>query len=177
MAISKAKKQESVAELKEMLTRSKAVILADYRGLTAGQMATVRNKLRSFDSKFIVAKNTLLLRSLREVGMPAPEELLQGPTVISFCFGDFREPARTLMELAKETDIFRIKGGLLGNSILNAESIRILPTLPTIEVLRAEALGSLQAPVSSFVGVLDNALRGLLYALSAHAEQMGQAAA
>jgi large subunit ribosomal protein L10 len=176
LAISKQRKQESVAELKEMLSRSKAVILSDYRGLTAAQMASVRNRLRPLDSKFLVAKNTLLARSLEEVGLPASEELLQGPTAISFCFADFREPVRAILDVAKETDILSVKGGLLGSYILNAEAVRSLPTLPSPDALRAQALGGLQAPVSGFVGVLDSALRSLVYVFGARAEQMGEPA-
>lgn len=177
MAISKEKKRETVAQLKETLSRSQAVILSDYRGLTAAQMATVRNKLRPFNSKFMVAKNTLLLRSLKELGLPTPEGLLQGPTAIGFCLGDFREPVRALLELAKETEILVIKGGLLGHSMLDAQGVAALPTLPSDQVLRGQALGALQSPASSFVGVLDGALRGLLYVLNARAEQMGGATA
>ncbi len=177
MAITKAKKQESVAELKEMLMLSQAVILSDYRGLTARQMATMRNKLRPLNSKFLVAKNTLVLRSLAELGMPAPEELLQGPTAIGFCFGDFRAPVRTMLEFARETDILSVKGGLLGHSVLDAMGVRALSDLPSPEALRAGALGGVQAPLSSFVGLLDGALRGLLYALAARAEQAGASAA
>jgi large subunit ribosomal protein L10 len=65
LAISKDKKQQVVAELKEMLTRSKAVVISDYRGLTAGQMADLRSRLRPLESRFLVAKNTLISRSLR----------------------------------------------------------------------------------------------------------------
>ncbi len=175
MAISKQKKQESVAQLKDMLTRSQAVILSDYRGLSAQQMATVRGKLRPFDSKFLVAKNTLLSRSLQEVGMPVPDEMLQGPTAIGFCFADFREPVRALRDIARDTDILTIKGGLLGNSVLGPEAVRSLPELPSTEMLRAQALAGVQAPVSGFVGLLDGVLRGLLYTFDARAEQMGNA--
>lgn len=176
MAISKQRKQESVAELKEMLSRSKAVILSDYRGLTAAQMATVRNKLRPLDGKFLVAKNTLLARSLEEVGLPVPEDLLLGPTAVGFCFADFREPVRAMLDLARETNVLKVKGGLLGNQLINAETVRSLPTLPSPETLRAQALGGLQSPVSGFVGVLDSALRSLMYVLSARAEQLGEPA-
>jgi large subunit ribosomal protein L10 len=175
LAITKQKKQESVAQLKDMLARSQAVFLSDYRGLTASQMATVRGRMRPFDSKFLVAKNTLVSRSLQEVGMPVPEDLLEGPTAIGFCFGDFREPARILRDIARETSILIIKGGLLGNSVLDPQAVLSLPELPSTETLRAQALGALQAPMSGFVGVLDSALRGLLYVFQARAEQMGNA--
>ena len=177
MAITKEKKQESVVELKDLMGRSQAVILTEYRGLTAGQMAMVRNRLRPFNSRFMVAKNTLVARSLTELGNPAPEDLLKGPTALGFCFGDFQEPVRALMDLARETDILTIKGGLVGHSVLNKEGVQALTTFPSTNTLRAMVVGGLQSPASGFVGVLDGALRGLLYVLDARTEQMGEAAA
>jgi len=177
LAISKEKKQQRVAELKEMLTQSKAVIFSDYRGLTATQMAELRNKLRPLNSKLLVAKNTLVLRSLEELGLPQPVELLQGPTALSFCFGDFGPPVRTLMEFARGTEILSVKGGLLGTRVMDVRDVQVLTELPALEVLRAQALGSLQSPIGGFVSLLDSALRGLLCALTARAEQLGQAMA
>ena len=175
MPITREKKQETIEQLKEMLTRSKATIISDYRGLTASQMSRLRSKLRPLDSKLLVAKNTLVLKSLEELGLPQPEELLQGPTALSFCFGEPNQPVRAIMEFARETDILSIKGGLLGSRVMTVDDVKLLPTLPSEGVLRAEALGSLQAPVAGFVGLLDGALRGLLYVLNARAEQLGQA--
>lgn len=177
LAISKEKKQQVVAELKEMLTGSKAVIISDYRGLTASQMAELRNKLRPFESRFLVAKNTLILRSLQEVGLPTPEEMLRGPTALSFCFGDLRQTLQVMQEFAKETELLRIKGGLLGERVMNVKDVQVLAELPEMEVLQAQTLASVQSPISGFVGLLDGALRGLLYVLKARAEQMGEAAA
>ncbi len=173
LAISKEKKQQVVAELKEMLERSNVVVLSDYRGLTAGQMAELRNKLRPLDSRFMVAKNSLIMRSLQELGLPDLEGLLQGPTALSFLFGEFGQPLQELRQFAKETESLTIKGGLQGERVLDAQQIEILAELPAIEVLQAQTLASVQSPVSSFVGLLDGALRGVLYALSARAEQMG----
>lgn len=165
-----------VAELKEMLTGSKAVIISDYRGLTAGQMAELRNKLRPFESRFLVAKNTLILRSLQEVGLPTLEEMLQGPTALSFCFGDLRQALQVMQEFAKETEHLRIKGGLLGERVMDVQDVQVLAGLPETEILQAQTLASVQSPISGFVGLLDGALRGLLYVLNARAEQMGEAA-
>lgn len=177
MAISKEKKQQVVAELKEMLTRSNAVVMSDYRGLTAGQMAELRNRLRPFDSRFLVAKNRLILRSLEEVGLPKPEKILQGPTAMGFCFGDLGQALQEMANFGKETGLLKIKGGLLGDRILDVHQIQVLTDLPPQRVLHAQIVAGVQSPVSSLVGLLDGALRGLLYALDARAEQMGEAAA
>jgi len=175
LAISKEKKQQLVAELREMLTRSKAVVISDYRGLRANQMAELRNRLRPLHSRFLVAKNTLVLRSLEELGLPKPEEMLRGPTALGLCFEDISEPARLIIKFGKETRMLSVKGGLLGNRVIDAQQVQTLAELPAQEVLLAQTVATLQSPASGFMGMLDGALRGLLYVLSARAEQLGEA--
>lgn len=177
MAISREKKQQVVTELNEMLTRSNAVIISDYRGLSAGQMTELRNRLRPLDSRFFVAKNRLILRSLEEMGLPKPEEILRGPTAMSFCFGDLGQALQEMRKFGKETGLLKTKGGLLGDRVLDVQDVQVLTDLPPQRVLQAQTVATVQSPVSSFVGLLDGALRGLLYALDARAEQMGEAAA
>lgn len=177
MAISRERKEQVVAELTELLSRSSVVVLSDYRGMTAGKMAEMRNKLRPFGGKFTVAKNNLVRRSLEELHLPALDAFLDGPTAVSFIFGAYAEPLREMKAFASETELLSIKGGLMGDRVLSADDVRVLTDLPATEVLRAQVLGSVQAPVSGLVGALDSVLRGLLYALSARAEQMGEAGA
>ncbi len=177
MAISKEKKGQVVAELTEMLARSKATVIADYRGLTAAQMGELRNKLRPLDSRFLVAKNTLILRSLGEASLPQPEDLLQGPTALGFCFENIGEPLKAIMDFVKETEILTVKGGLMGERIISPAEIKTLSEMPGVDVLRAQMLAGLQSPMSGLVGLLDSALKGLLYALDARAEQLGEATA
>jgi large subunit ribosomal protein L10 len=174
LPVSKQKKQETIEELKEMLGRSHVVVLSEYRGLTAAQMSHLRNKLRPMNSKMLVAKNTLVLKSLEELGLPQPQDLLQGPTALGMVFGDMGQPVRAILDFARENEFFKVKGGMMGARLISPKEVQILPQLPTTEVLRAQALGGVVSPIAGFVGVLDGALRGLLYALDAHAEQLGQ---
>lgn len=177
MPVTREKKQETLESLKEMLARSSVVILSDYRGLTASQMHELRKKLRPFDSKFLVAKNTLVSKALSELGLPQPADMLQGPTALGLCFGDFHQPLRTITDFARENEILKVKGGLMGNYVLQPEDIKALMTLPEPAVLRAEALGAMQSPLAGLIGLLDGVLRGLVYVLDARAEQLGKAAA
>jgi large subunit ribosomal protein L10 len=174
LPVSKQKKQESIEELKEMLSRSQAVILSDYRGLTAAQMNQLRNKLRPLDSRMLVAKNTLVLKSLEELGLPQPAQLLQGPTALTMIFGDMGQPVRAILDFAKETEFFRTKGGLMGAHLMSVPEVLMLPQLPATDALRAQALGTVVSPMTGLVGVLDSALRGLLYALGSRADQLGE---
>lgn len=177
MPVSKEKKQEMLEELKELFARSTVVILSDYRGLTASQMHELRKKLRPFNCKFLVAKNTLVAKSLAEAGLPQPTAMLEGPTALGFCFGDFHQPLRTMIDFAQENEVFKVKGGLMGEYVLAPEDVKTLLTLPEPAILRAEALGAIQSPLSGLIGLLDSTLRGLVYVLDARAEQLGKAAA
>ncbi len=174
MPVTKQKKQESIEQLKEMLGRSHVVVLSEYRGLTATQLSQLRNKLRPMNSKMLVAKNTLVLKSLGELGLPQPEDLLQGPTALSMVFGEMGQPVRAILDFARDNEFFKVKGGMMGSRMISPKDVQTLPFLPSSDVLRAQALGSVVSPVTSFVGVLDSTIRGLLYALDAHAEQLGQ---
>ena len=178
MPATKEKKQETIEELKELLARSSVVVVSDYRGLTATQMSQLRNRLRPLHSRFLVAKNTLVLKSLEEMGLPfQPEELLQGPSALGVVFGDTAQPVRTLLDFARENDKLKIRGGWMGERLISKADVLMLPSLPATEVLRAQALGNVVSPLSGFVGILDGALRGLLYVLQARAEQLGEATA
>jgi large subunit ribosomal protein L10 len=175
LAITREKKEQLVTELSDLLSRSSVVVLSDYRGLTAGQMAELRNRLRPFGSRFTVAKNSLIRRSLEESKLPALDDLLEGPTAVSFVSGAFGAPLREMKAFASETETLNIKGGLLGDRVLSADDVQVLMDLPATDVLRAQVLGSVQSPLSDLAGLLESVLRGLLYGLSARADQMGEA--
>ncbi len=177
MPVSKEKKQETIQELKDILTRSTVVVIGEYRGLTAAQLSLLRNRLRPFNSRFLVTKNTLVLKSLEEMGGVHAEEILQGPSALGVTFGDTAQPVRTILDFARENDALKIRGGWMGDRLLSKSDVQMLPTLPATEVLRAQTLGSVVSPVSGFVGVLDGALRGLVYVLQARADQLGEATA
>jgi large subunit ribosomal protein L10 len=122
----------------------------------------------------LVAKNTLVLKSLEELGLPQPQGMLQGPTALSIVFGEMGQSVRAILDFSRETEGFKVKGGLLGAHLMSPQEVQILPQLPAPEVLRAQALGAVVSPIAGFVGVLESAIRGLLYALGAHADQLGQ---
>ena len=86
MAITKQRKSELVEQYAELLKKSEAVILVDYRGVLTKDVYRLRTKVREAKGEFHVAKNTLIARALKEAGLPVPEQMLEGPTAISFCF-------------------------------------------------------------------------------------------
>lgn len=172
MAISKEKKQELVESYVEKFSRSRAAILTDYRGLSVTELNLLRNKMREAESGYHVVKNRLVKLALREAGLPVPEELLQGPTAIGFCYEDAVAPVKVLTEYSKETKALTIKGGLLGDRMIDAKGISSLADLPSRDVLLTQLISGIQSPIVGLINVLGGTLRGLVTVLKARADQL-----
>lgn len=172
MAISKKKKQELVKSYTDKFSHSQAAILTDYRGLPVTELNQLRNKMREVGSGYHVVKNRLVKLALREAGLSVPEELLQGPTAIGFCYEDVVGPAKVLTEYAKESKVLTIKGGILGERVIGVQDISSLADLPPGDVLLAQLLSGIQSPIAGLVNVLGGALRGLVTVLKARADQL-----
>jgi len=175
LAISRKRKEELIAEYAQEFSRSNAIILSDYRGLRATDINRLRNEMRKVGSGYHVTKNRLVKLALKEAGLPPLESLLDGPTAIGFCYQEVPPAAKVLVDFADEFDTFSVKGGLLGGKFVSAERIVALAKLPSREVLLAQALAGMEAPLSGLVGVLSGVLRGLLNVFKARADQLGSA--
>jgi large subunit ribosomal protein L10 len=172
LAISKEKKQELVKSYTEEFSRSQAAILTDYRGLPVTELNRLRNKMREAESGYHVVKNRLVKLALREAGLPVPEELLQGPTAIGFCYEDVVAPAKVLTDYAKESKVLTIKGGILGERVIDVQDISALADLPPRDVLLAQLLSNIQSPMTGLINVLNGTLRSLVTVLKARADQL-----
>ena len=175
MAISRQRKTELVAQYVEQLKQSQGIILADYRGLTMGNMSTIRKALHPVKSKFQVVQNRLLALALQEMGMSVPEEWLTEPTAVSFCYAEVPPVARALMDAAKEMELLHIKGGLAGTSVIAAEQVRTIADLPSREVLLAQVLGTINAPASRVSGTIASGIRQVLNVLQAYVDKLQEA--
>ena len=176
LPLTRTQKQELIQGYLEKLRRSQAALIADYRGLRVSDLTRLRRQLREAGCTLQVTKNTLLARALREAGMPVPQEMLKGPVAVAFCAQEPTSAAKILSDFAKETKILTIRGGLLGQQVVNGEGVTALATLPPREVLLAQVLGALQGPAGTLVGLLQAPLRQLIYVLQARGEQASPAA-
>jgi large subunit ribosomal protein L10 len=176
LAISREKKEAIVNEYAEKLSRSKALLVTEYRGLTVKQMEMLRRDLRAGDSELMVSKNTLMERVLADAGMPAPESLLSGPTAVTFCFGEVAPPAKTLAKWAKDTKILTPRGGIIGQTVFDAAGLQTLSELPGKDQLRAQVVGMLQSPINGLVNVLAGPMRGFMTVLNGRIAQLEQSA-
>jgi len=160
-------KQQEIDSLKESFVKSESVILADYCGLTVGQMQDVRTKLRSASVEFRVAKNTLAKRAIKDTDSESLSEVFTGPTAIAFSYADPVAGAKVLSELVEDYAAFELKGGVLGNKLLSIGDITALSKLPTKEVLLSQLLSVMNGPMTGFVRVLSGNQRSLVQVLSA----------
>ncbi|MHB0913924.1 MAG: 50S ribosomal protein L10 [Armatimonadota bacterium] len=159
---------DQVAELKQDLERSKALLLTDYRGLRVSEISDLRRKLRAMGASYKVVKNTLFeLASGNEEVFP----MLTGPTAIAFVGNDPVASAKALVDFAREHKALELKGGVVEGRVLGAEQIQALSKVPPRDVLIAQMVGSIQSPLSNLVGTLQGVMSGLVYTLQAVAAE------
>ncbi len=171
MAVIRPEKVAKVAELKELMTNSKCAILVDFCGLTVAQDTVLRRKMREAGVNYSVVKNTLLRIAAEEAGIEGLEAVLEHNTAIAVAPEDPVAVAKIICEFAKENKALKVKIGVLDGKVISADEIKALAALPPKEVLIAKMLGSMNAPISGFVNVLQGTIRNVVYALEAVRKQ------
>ncbi len=171
MAITKERKEELVAQYVELLNQSRAIFLTQYTGLDVKQLQQLRADIRKADGTYHVTKNTLLRLAIEQTGKEAPSEILAGQLATGFAFSEVPTMAKTFTEFAKQEDQFKIIGGLLGDEFLTPEQIEALANLPTLEELRAQILGLIQAPARNIAATVASGVRQIVNVLDAYAKQ------
>lgn len=168
MQSTKRQKKVAISEsIGQKVARSKSITITDYRGLTTAQLLELRQKLAQANAEFQVTKNTLLRRALQGQGYEVSDEVVEGPSATLFSYEDEVTPLKALTTFAKTTKLPSIKGGYLGKEFLNAQRVEALAKLPTKEVLIAQLMGTINAPVQGLVSVLQGNIRNLVYVLNA----------
>jgi large subunit ribosomal protein L10 len=147
-------KVQAVADIKERIERARAVFLTEYAGLSVKDQQTLRRELRANGSEFKVVKMTLARLAAEELDSDEFNELLIGPTGLTFSDEDAVTTARTLKGFAKDHDVFVIKGGLLGREFLSPETIAQLAEIEPREVLLAKFAGAMKAPMANLAALV-----------------------
>ena len=167
----RADKVAVVTEIRARLADSQAVFVTEYRGLSVPQLADVRNALRPADAQLAVYKNTLAKLAVRDAGIDGLDELLVGPTALTFVRGDVAGAAKALRDSSKTLPNLVVKGGVLGAAPLSDKDVMALAELPSREELLAQFAGALQAPLVKTAGLLQALPRNFAYGLSALIEK------
>jgi large subunit ribosomal protein L10 len=165
---------EKVAVVEEITTKlnaAQAVFVTEYRGMRVGQLAELRGVLRASEAELKVYKNTLARFAVRDAGLDGLEELLVGPTALTFVNGDIAAAAKAVRDASRANPLLVLKGGALGSSVLSADDLKELADLPSRDVLLAMFAGALQAPLVKTAGLLQALPRNFAYGLSALIDQ------
>ena len=170
----RSEKERVVAELAERLRSAETLMVADYRGLTMPEIEELRTRLLEAGARFTVVKNTLTKLAAEQAGTQQVLELIDGPTAIAFleADGDPVAVAKVLNETARAHDVLVIRGGILDGSLVGDAEIKRLGTLPAADVLRAQLVGALSAPMATVVGVFSAPMRDFVGVLQARIEQL-----
>ncbi len=166
----RTQKADAVKSLNGLFTDAGAVVVAHYSGMTVAQMGELRSRLRKGGASFRVAKNRLAKRALEGTQAGGIADLFKGPTGIAYSKDPVAAP-KILVAYAKENNKLKILGGVAVGSVLNAEGIKTLAELPSLDQLRAKILGLLQAPATKIAGVLQAPAGALARVISAHAKK------
>jgi large subunit ribosomal protein L10 len=160
------KKAETVTDLTDKVAKAKSIILVEYQGIKHKQLEELRRNLKKSDAEFTVAKNRLLKRALGDKAKPI-ESLLKQPNASLFAYADEVAPLKVLVKFFKAVGFGKIKGGLLGNTVLTEADATRLSTLPAREVLLGTLVRQLNAPIQGLHYALSWNLNKLAWALNA----------
>lgn len=162
------RKEKIVAEFAEKVDKSKAMVFADYKGLTNMQLETLKKAAQELDADFVVTKNRLLLRALENRKLTDEEKVqFQNPTATLFMYGDYIEPIKALAKSMKEFSLPVVKFGIVDGNSMSAQDIAKLATLPSIPQLQAKLVGVLNAPIYGLHRSLNWNLQKLVMTLNA----------
>jgi large subunit ribosomal protein L10 len=164
-------KKAVVADIREKFEKAHSAVLIDYRGLTVAEVTDLRNQCRAQGVEYVVLKNTMIRLAAQEAGITGLDPFLNGPTAVAFGMKDAVAPAKVLTDFIKKVKKTSIKCGVVDKTMIDVAGVQALSELPPKEVLIAKMMGSLNAPITGFVGVLSATLRSLVYALEAVRKQ------
>jgi large subunit ribosomal protein L10 len=171
LAITKERKDELVADYVELINRSQAIFLTEYTGMSVAKMEALRGEIRKADGMMHVTKNTLLRYALEQTGRPVPEELLNGQVATGFALGEAPVLAKTLVDYARKEELLKLRGGILGDKLLNASQVDALAKLPSIDELRAQLIGMIRTPAQNVTSAVANGVRQVINVLDAYAKK------
>jgi large subunit ribosomal protein L10 len=169
--MNREQKAAVIEEITGQIQRSEAVFAVDYRGITVVQAAELRDKLRDADATLRVVKNTLTERAADSAGAEALKPMLAGPTALTFARGDAAAAAKAVADYARATNLLPFKGGFMDGEALDADQIVAIARLPSRDVLNAQFVNIVAAPLTGLVTSLSNLISGLARQLSQIAEQ------
>ncbi len=170
MAMTRTEKEAEVKELNERFSKDELVVLTHYSGLTVAQMTQFRRELVKNGASYKVTKNSLAKLALKGTKFEQISNMFTGPTGVATS-KDAIAAAKVAHNFAKTNDKLVILGGALGDKILDANAVKALALLPSLDEIRSKLLGLFQAPATKIVGVLQAPARDLVGVTKAYSEK------
>jgi large subunit ribosomal protein L10 len=173
--MNRQEKESVVADVRQLLQESQATFLVNYKGMDVATTRNLRTNLRSQGGSFRVVKATLMRRAAHGLeGMDSFSTQFKEQIGLVFARNDVSVVAKTLVAFAKENNFPEVLSGFYESRMLGVDSIKLIASLPSREVLLAQVVGTMQAPIAQFVRVLHILIARLLYVLNRIAEKNSQ---
>lgn len=169
--MNREEKSATIQEIAAQIEASEAIFAVDYRGISVSQAAELRGKLREADSSFRVVKNRLTKIAAEQAGEKRLDDLLQGPTALTFVKGDTAAAAKAISTFNKTHNVLTYKGGFMDGTSLDEGAFKSIALLPSREVLIGQFAGVVASPLTGLVRGLGALIGGLALQLGQIAEQ------
>ncbi len=151
--MNRSEKADAIVELNQIFKDTNLLVITRQSGLTVQEVTDLRRKVRAAGASYKVAKNRLTLRALEGTPFKALGPLFKGPTAIAYS-KDPVAAAKVVAAFAKDNEKLTIVGGALGENVLDVAGVQALATLPSLDALRSQIIGLLQAPATKVAVVL-----------------------
>ncbi len=174
MPVSRARKEELVAQYVEILNGCDGLVFVHTQGLSVPQIEGMRAVVREQNGQYIVAKNRLIRNALEQAKWVVPEDLLEGPVAIIFGRDNMPGVAKAVFKHIEDEDFvekMRVTGGIMSGDVLDAQQVEAVSKLPTLEELRAQIAGLMMSPTQGIVNVLHQATGGVVNVLQAYVDK------
>ncbi len=172
--LTRAQKEEQVAELKEKFGRATSIYAADFRGLDVKGASELRRRIHrggNGDYEYRVAKNSILKRASSDLPAEGIASHFEGPTAVAISYADPIGLAKILTDFSKDHQVFEIKGGLVDGEVVDSSQIAELAELPSLDALRGQMIGLIQAAATQLVRLLGTPAGELARVVDARREQ------
>lgn len=172
----RAQKEKVVEELGQVFSEAGVIVVMHYQGLTVAQMSDLRNRMREAGGRVRVAKNRLARIALEGKPVQGLDEYLTGQTALAYSPDPIAAP-KVVAEYARKNQKLVILGGAMGPTILDADGVKALAALPSLDELRGKLVGLIQAPASRIARVINTPGAQVARVLAARAEKEGEGGA
>lgn len=165
----RSRKEKIVNDMHDAFDGAEIVVVTHNNGLTVAEATELRRSMRDVGASFRVTKNRLALRALDGTTYEGLRDLFTGPTAVATS-DDPVAAAKATIDYAKKNDKLVVIGGAMGETLLDADGVKQLASLPSLDELRAKLVGLLQTPATQVAGVLQAPAGQLARVFSAYGE-------